>query len=225
MSKRTEIHIGDKYGRLSIIKEIEPKICGNQSHRQMLCKCECGNVVKVELAKLVAGHTKSCGCLMKEVASKKASTHRLSKTKIYRQWAGMKRRCYKSDSDNYKWYGGRGIKVCDEWRNSFENFYNWSMNNGYSKDLSIDRIDNNGNYEPNNCRWVNREIQSNNRRTNIMITFQGETKSLTQWCRYFNINYSTTKNRILNLGWDYEKAFSTHVRRREQGYVETKKED
>lgn len=103
MSKRTEIHIGDKYGRLSIIKEIEPKIWGNQSHRQVLCKCECGNVVKVELTKLVTGYTKSCGCLMKEVASQKASTHRLSKTKIYRQWAGMKRRCYKSGSDNYKW--------------------------------------------------------------------------------------------------------------------------
>lgn len=135
----------------------------------------------------------------------------------------MKRRCYESGSDNYKWYGGRGIKVCDEWRNSFENFYNWSMNNGYSKDLSIDRIDNNGNYEPSNCRWANREIQSNNRRTNIMITFQGETKSLTQWCRYFNVNYSTTKNRILNLGWDYEKAFSTPAKHRDNKFVETNK--
>ena len=116
-------------------------------------------------------------------------------------------RCYYSTTNGYERYGGRGIKMCDEWINNPESFYNWAVKNGYKKNLTIDRIDVNGNYEPSNCRWATKEEQDNNRRTNRKITYNGETKTLSQWSREYNINIVTLSDR-LKRGWTLEQALT-----------------
>ena len=124
----------------------------------------------------------------------------------------MKARCYNRKSiEQYKNYGGRGIIICDEWLgdNGFINFHNWAMQNGYSDDLTIDRIDVDGNYEPDNCRWVSRKIQSLNRRNTLFITYNGKTKPLIQWCEEYNMDYKCVWKRVFALNWDFEKAIST----------------
>lgn len=109
----------------------------------------------------------------------------------------MKQRCYNENNTRYKHYGGRGIAVCDEWRNNFQAFYDWSMANGYKDTLTIDRIDVNGNYEPNNCRWITNKEQQRNRRDNKLYTINNVTKCLSEWCEIYNINYSTAHYRLL----------------------------
>jgi len=116
----------------------------------------------------------------------------------------MKGRCKNKNNNKAKDYSGRGITICDEWEN-FENFYKWAIANGYRENLTIDRIDNNGNYEPSNCRWTDLITQENNKRTNRRIEYNGEIKTLAQWARVFNINYNTLRNR-LNRGWEFERA-------------------
>jgi hypothetical protein len=124
-------------------------------------------------------------------------------TRIRNILVKIKDRCYNIKCYAYENYGGRGIRLCDEWLNNPSNFYIWSLNNGYSDDLSIDRIDNNGNYEPDNCRWVSMFIQANNRRNNHLVTIDGETKTIMEWSKYFKIPYDTLKNRV-NKGWREE---------------------
>ncbi|WP_299831683.1 hypothetical protein [uncultured Metabacillus sp.] len=124
--------------------------------------------------------------------------HRMTGTRLYKIWDGMKYRCYKEDSTHYHNYGGRGISVCDEWREDFMNFYNWAMENGYEEELQIDRIDNDGNYEPSNCRWATRKEQGNNRRTCVYITIDKETKTAIQWAEENDIHVSTLLNRYHN---------------------------
>lgn len=131
-------------------------------------------------------------------------------TCLYRIWVNMKNRCYNSKTEMFKYYGGRGITICDEWRNDFTAFYNWSIINGYSDDLTIDRIDVNGNYEPSNCRWVSVAEQNVNRRNNHYITLNGITKSLSEWCRYYSINYQTVQDR-LRRGWNYSDALQKPI--------------
>ncbi len=130
---------------------------------------------------------------------------------IYNRWKHIKQRCYNPKDAAYKNYGGRGIKVCDEWldkKNGFINFYNWAMNNGYRDDLTIDRINNDGNYEPNNCRWVTMKIQANNTRHNKIITFKNETHTLTEWSEILNINLQTLSNRIKQKNKTIEECFT-----------------
>ena len=110
-------------------------------------------------------------------------------------WHGIKQRCYYTKNIGYKDYGGRGITICDEWINDFQAFYDWSILNGYKKGLQIDRIDVNGNYEPSNCRWVDKFTNANNKRSNINFTYDGKTMSLKAWCRYFNVSYKTCMTR------------------------------
>lgn len=116
-------------------------------------------------------------------------------TRIYRIYNDMKKRCYNHSMINYKNYGGRGIKVCDEWRNDFMNFYNWAMNNGYTDNLTIERIDVDGNYEPNNCKWITYKEQANNRRNNVHLTYAGKTQTMKQWAEELDIKYSTIVTR------------------------------
>jgi hypothetical protein len=137
-----------------------------------------------------------------------------SKTRLYIIWNGMKGRCYRNKNrDNYKFYGEHGIKVCDEWLNSFESFRDWALSNGYRDNLTIDRIKSDGNYEPNNCQWKTMKEQSNNTKKNILITFCNETKTASQWAEIYKIPANTFINRIKNLGWSIEKALITPVRR------------
>lgn len=131
-------------------------------------------------------------------------------TRLYRIWANMKTRCYNVYSTHFDRYGGRGIIMCDEWKNDFKVFYNWAMSNGYADNLTIDRMDNNGNYEPPNCRWVMIEEQSINRCSNHYATIEGETKVLSEWCEIYNINYKTVRDR-LRRGWNYKDALTKPV--------------
>lgn len=139
---------GQKFGRLTAIKPIE-----NHGHGiEWLCKCDCGNETVVRCDGLVTGHASSCGCYNREL--KRNYSHGMSNTKIYRVWCGMKQRCNNPNNLEYHRYGGRGIKICKEWNDDFEKFGKWALSHGYKQGLQIDRINNNGNYEPSNCRFV-----------------------------------------------------------------------
>ena len=139
--------------------------------------------------------------------------HRMSNTRLHQIWRGMKRRCNSTTYDGYKYYGGRGIKVCEEWRNSFQAFYDWSISNGYTDELTIDRINVNGNYEPSNCRWTTMKVQANNRTDNHVVTINGQSKTLTEWADVYGIKQDTMYHRI-NRGWTAERALTTPVRKR-----------
>ena len=204
--KRQDI-TGQKFGKLTVIKRLGLNSSG---HSIYLCQCECGNFTKVSRPNLKSGSVKSCGCLLKHSEKR----HGLSKTPLYNSWRDMKIRCYNENSPSYVNYGGRGIKVCEEWLNDFMTFYKWAMANGYKKGLSIDRIDVNGNYEPNNCRWVSMKVQQNNRRNNHYITYRGETHTLMEWSEITGINYDCLKTRINTLKWSIEKALTTPSGRR-----------
>ena len=155
-----KIKSGDKFNKLTVLEETHLRKQRNIVYK---CVCECGNITFVTGTYLRKGLIKSCGCLQKERASESNKTHGKSHTKLYYIWQDMRKRCDNKNHHAYKYYGERGITYCNDWKN-YENFYNWAINNGYKIGLTIDRIDNNGNYEPNNCRWVTMEIQNRNKR-------------------------------------------------------------
>jgi hypothetical protein len=157
------------------------------------CECSCGNVVVVCGKKLKSGHTQSCGCLRRELTSERAAIHRMSKTSTYQIWSGMHTRCSNSNATRYDCYGGRGIRVCDRW-NSFECFLQ-DMGERPEK-MTIERIDNNGNYEPSNCCWATKKTQARNQRSNHRITYTGCTKTLVEWAEDTGLTYSALKCRI-----------------------------
>jgi hypothetical protein len=130
-------------------------------------------------------------------------------TRLYKIWAGMIQRCENPNIKAYKNYGGRGITVCDSWRSSFSQFMAWSMENGYAEDLTIDRIDVNKNYEPNNCRWITKKAQGFNRRNNHRITYNGKTQTMRQWAEELNISYDVIAKRLNTLNWTVERALET----------------
>lgn len=197
---------GKRFGRLLVIKRVGT----NPKNRQYiwLCKCDCGNYKEALTSYLTTGDTSSCGCYRKECELKnlsefwgKIKTHGLSKTRIYAIWADMKDRCYNSKNRAYKHYGNRGIIVFEDWKNDFMAFYNWSMSNGYTDKLTIDRIDVNGNYEPNNCRWVTQKEQANNKRNSREITLFGETKTVYEFEKIYKVKALLLYNR-------YKKGYS-----------------
>lgn len=186
-------YIGNRFGRLTVISECFYK----NKNAYCECKCSCGNKKTVKLHNLLNGKTKSCGCFNKELSKRRmlqnniSSIHNLSRTRIYGIWQAIKQRCYNPNNDRYKDYGARNIKIIEEWKNNFISFYNWAMANGYKDNLTIDRINVNGDYCPENCRWITNQDQQNNRRNNHFVLFCGETYTLAQLSRLLNIPEST----------------------------------
>ncbi len=172
---------GDVYGRLTLTGKTSMSVAYYKFRRIVEADCECGIRRDYIFNLLLNGDTKSCGCLRKEVSSKKATTHGLTNHLLYDVYNEMLNRCYHENNPGFKNYGGRGIEVDELWQEAFINFYNWSINNGWAEGLQLDRRCNDGNYSPLNCRYVTRAVNNRNRRNNIMITAFGETKCLWDW--------------------------------------------
>lgn len=199
---------GQKFGRLTVIERVENAKDGQAC---WLCQCECGNTKIVRAGDLRRRNTKSCGCIKREQSIQQLTIHGLAHTRIYKIWSDMKARCSNPKDTHFREYGERGITVCNEWKNDFMSFYNWSMKNGYTDKLTLDRIDNNKSYSPNNCKYATRREQANNRRSNHFLTFNNETHSLSDWSRIMGIKYSTLLNRI-RRNWSVERALTTFVK-------------
>ena len=186
---------GQKFGKLTVLSHVNQK-------RKWKCQCDCGNICIVNGDNLRNGTTKSCGCLH--------TTHHKSGTRLYQVWSSMKRRCDLPTVKAYKDYGGRGISVCDEWMD-FQNFYDWAIANGYDEtaprgQCTIDRINIDGNYEPSNCRIITQTEQCLNTRRNRILTVDGKSQTVKEWCEELDVDRSLISNRINQYGWDEEKA-------------------
>lgn len=206
---------GKRFGRYTVLKRVE-----NSANRKArwLCRCDCGTEKVVTGYYLRKGRTKSCGCYNRDLITKvgKNNTmHGLSHTRLYVIWNGMVRRCHNPKAQRYESYGGRGITVCDEWLNDFMTFRAWALSHGYHDDLSIDRIDNNKGYNPDNCRWATDSEQANNMSSNTMITFNGKTQNMKQWSIELGISYIALVCRF-ERGWSVERAFTTPVRQQKR---------
>lgn len=190
---------GRKFNRLTVARKSNEKYDGR--HAFWECDCICGNKIIVRKDSLISGHSQSCGCYLKEKYNDgHLKTHGMSKTKIYKIWIGMKSRCYVKSNEAYSLYGGRGIKMCNQWLEDFMNFYAWSINNGYDEvknrtEQSIDRIDVDGNYEPSNCRWADCEIQNYNKRDTQRVVICGKSKTLLEISREYGVPISTLRGR------------------------------
>lgn len=195
--------VGQKFGRLTVIERAENDKKGNT---RWLCSCSCGGKTTVGVYHLTRGKIQSCGCIKKEMLSNRDNAHHKAGTRLYSIWAGIKERCFNSNHKNYDRYKGRGITMCDEWKDDFMSFYNWAIKNGYKNGLTIERINNDGNYSPANCRWATREEQANNTSRNHFIVFNGEKHTIADWAKKFDIDYKRLNNRI-NSGLPLEKCF------------------
>lgn len=201
---------GQIFGDLKVIKRMENNSRGDS---KWLCECTCGNTKVILRNSLISGRTKSCGCGMLAALEKgrySMRTHGMSKSRLYGIWCGIKKRTSETaDVRHKKDYFERGIRVCEEWADSFEKFQEWALENGYNDKLTIDRINNDGNYEPKNCRWADNKTQANNKRSNRVYEYKGEKLNISQLSEKYNINYSLLRERLSVLKWDIEKAIET----------------
>lgn len=198
---------GRKFGKLTVVCRVE-----NNKHGQpqWKCICDCGNETVVVGQKLRKGITKSCGCLVYE--QKTRLKHGMTGTVLHNRWLNMKSRCYNKNNKSYCRYGARGITICEQWHD-FKNFYNWAMENGFSEELSLDRIDNGKGYSPDNCRWATPIQQANNTRRNVIVEYNGEKKTVSEHCRDLGLNYNNVIFRLEN-GVPAKDAFSKEYKRR-----------
>lgn len=188
VAERIEM-IGKKFGRLTVLEECKER--DKYKYKVYKCQCDCGNIIYVNSNKLKSGNTKSCGCLKADQLAK----HKKCKTRLYSIYNNMKNRCYNKKHRDYKYYGGRGIAICDEWLNDFQAFYDWAIDNDYKENLTIDRLDVNGDYEPSNCRWATPKQQANNQRSNTYLTYNGKTQTLAQWANELGMKYACLYSR------------------------------
>lgn len=195
---------GQKFGRWTVISHYH--------NNYWTCRCDCGTIRHLASYDLRIGETQSCGCYQKERASETHKKHGYTGKRLYRIYHKIRERCYRPNNRNYKYYGGRGITICDEWYHNFQAFMEWSLSHGYTDDLTIDRIDNEKGYAPDNCRWVTMQRQNCNRRNNHLLEFNGQTKTVSDWSRETGIKQQTILHRINRMGWGTEKALTTPVR-------------
>lgn len=191
---------GKRFGRLTVeYRDTNP--------RRWICTCDCGKTVSVRADHLKDGHVRSCGCLSSESSKARMETHGMSKMKIYKVWTGMKQRCFNPKASEYERYGGRGIAVCDEWKDDFQNFYEWAIKSGYSEGLSIDRINNNKGYSPDNCQWATNYQQSRNTSRTKIIKIGGKKVALKDFCNMVGAPYNMVVRRLLR-GWELYDAIT-----------------
>lgn len=208
--KTRDIKIGDCFGRLTVLS-----IHRGAPYASLVCRCDCGTVKEFRTANVIKpNHTTSCGCARDEKVSKINFTHGSTRTPLYFIWRNIINRCTNPKIDCYPYYGGRGISLCEEWKD-FANFQSWSFANGYTKERQIDRINNDGNYEPSNCRWVTQIENRRNRGDVKFFVAFGESKMLIEWAADPRcvVSFRTLRARIDPLGWDAEKAITTPVQR------------
>lgn len=215
---------GQRFGRLYVVKRIGFVQYKDRRLQEYLCLCDCGNYCNRTINNLkTKNRVHSCGCFnlerIKKIEHKGHPKHGLWNTRLYKIHDAMKGRCINQNNYAYKYYGGRGICVCDEWlgENGFKNFYKWALENGYSEELTLDRIDTNSNYTPNNCRWITRKEQMENTRRTRKITHNNETHSLTWWAKKYGIPRTTLFYR-LERGLSFEEAIK-FGRRKAKVYV------
>lgn len=217
MSKVYDL-VGQRFGRLVVLeKETQDIPKTSKPCVWWKCKCNCGNIVIVTTTRLVTGVTKSCGCYRADVSAKRLTTHGHGhRERLYGVWSTMKQRCYYAGSPSYKNYGAIGITVCDEWLHDYDAFRSWALSNGYDETakrgkFTVDRIDSSKGYSPDNCRLVDMQVQNSNKRSNVYLTLNGETATLTEMARRHNISESALRERI-SRGWSIEKALTTPAR-------------
>jgi len=193
---------GQRFDKLLVVK-FEGRV---NKHSMFLCVCDCGTKTVVTSNNLRRKHTTSCGCQSsKKTIGQRTSTHGLRNHPLYESWLGMRNRCYWPKHNRYKHYGGKGITVCDEWKDSFASFYEWSISNGWKKGLQIDRKDNNKNYSPDNCTFSTIKQQSRNRTSNVKLTIDGITKIMIEWAEEYDV-HPVTISRRLKKGFSHKEA-------------------
>lgn len=212
---------GQRFGELVVLERGESRKsrCGHP-RTMWVCRCDCGEQTVVDSNSLKRGSTVTCGKHKSKNYILSRKTHGMSKTRIYKEWASIKNRCNNPNAIDYERYGGRGITVCKEWLDDFMNFYNWAMANGYRDDLTIDRINVDGNYEPSNCRWATNDVQVNNKRTNHFLQYNEKTQTIAQWSRETGIDKNTLISRVDRYGWSVKEALTTPP----NGRIKIKKE-
>lgn len=196
---------GKQFGKWTVIRRVENyRSAGGNVYTTYECRCECGTVRNVFANSLICGRSTSCGCEQKnkakEIAHNNFVTHGESKTRLYHIWAGIHKRCEDKNATNYYLYGARGITVCDAWHN-YEPFRDWAIEHGYTDEFSIDRIDVNSGYSPDNCRWVDRTTQCNNRRSNVFLEYNGETHTIAEWAKIYNVSYGYFHKKLSKNGY------------------------
>lgn len=203
--------LGSRFGRLTVIRYAGTNKWGT---RMWECLCDCGKTVLRPSGRLNNEAVRSCGCYQRDLLSAQRAIHKESHTRLHNIWLGMQNRCNNPRSPGYRLWGGKGVRVCEEW-SEYVSFRDWALSSGYAENLSIDRIDVNGNYEPLNCRWATGKEQNNNRgEYNRVLEFGGKRRTLAEWADELGINHKTLYSRIVQYGWDVETALKTPVRLR-----------
>ena len=205
-----------RFGRLVVIhREADQILPSGYKNVMWKCRCDCGREIITRSKSLLHGVTQSCGCLVKDLLSQRAGKHYKSGTRLYAIWDSMRERCNNPNNHSYKNYGGRGITIVSEW-DDYEKFYEWAISSGYDETAkrglcTLDRINVNGCYSPENCRWATIKKQSNNKRNTILLTYNNTTCSLSEWAEQVNIKYQTLWRRY-KAGWNVEKILNTPVK-------------